>query len=263
MRTLIDPSRFIFTRERYAAFFHHNPSHVKITDMNAPKNAAGSCKPAPKPVVKPMKKATATIPHEQATEPVAKPYHHGNLRESLLEAADIVLVQQGASAITLREVAKAAGVSHAAPYHHFSSLDDMLATVAERGFLRLSAAMAQRADLADTRERLLQICEAYVNCARSHPAQFRLMFGPLLSRKSRFPAMRDAAEHSFGILLAAACAHDPKGGPELALIGWSLAHGLSNLLIDGAFDGLPMQLPAATVLTRQLAQRVIAGAGVT
>ena len=62
------------------------------------------------------------------TEP--KPYHHGKLRESLLEAADTVLAREGALGITLREVATEAGVSHAAPYHHFASLDEMLAAVA-------------------------------------------------------------------------------------------------------------------------------------
>jgi len=88
----------------------------------------------------------------------------------------------------------------------------------------------------DGRERLLQICEAYVNCARARPAQFRLMFGPLLARKHEFPALKTAAEGAFAQLLAASVALDAERGPELALLGWSLAHGLSNLLIDGAFD---------------------------
>ena len=152
-------------------------------------------------------------------------------------------------------VARAAGVSHAAPYHHFASLDEMLAAVAERGFAQLTAAMAAPAGESDGRERLLQICEAYVNCARSHPAQFRLMFGPLLARKHEFPTLKAAAEGAFAQLLAASTALDAERGPELALLGWSLAHGLSNLLIDGAFDGLPMELPAGATLARQLAEK--------
>lgn len=104
------------------------------------------------------------------------------------------------------------------------------------------------------RERLLQISEVYVNCAQAYPAQFRLMFVPLLSRKREFPTLRVAAEQSFGMILAAAQAHDPEDGPDLALLGRSLCHGLSNLLIDAAFDGMAMQLPTANVLARQLTE---------
>lgn len=219
-----------------------------------------AAKPAQKRAASPTKKRSSTASKAPTTSPEPKPYHHGNLRESLLAAADSVLAQQGATGITLRDVAKAAGVSHAAPYHHFASLDDLLAAVAERGFMRLIEAMAEPSAVADPRERLLQITEAYVNCARANPAQFRLMFGPLLARKREYPALQAAAERAFGYPLAAATAYDPEHGAELALVGWSLSHGLSNLLIDGALDGLPMQLPAATVLARQLARRAMGGA---
>jgi len=220
----------------------------------SPSSAADHSAKTPDKPAKVRKQAPTSV---AAPEPESKPYHHGNLRESLLEAADIVLARQGASGITLRDVAKEAGVSHAAPYHHFASLDDMLAAVAERGFMRLTEAMVSGPEAVDARERLLQISETYVNCARANPAQFRLMFGPLLARKREYPALQVAAERAFGCVLAAAMAHDPENGPELALVGWSLAHGLSNLVIDGALDGLPMQLPAATVLARQLAQRAM------
>ena len=243
----------IFTQERFRALFHHNPSRVKIKGMK-PLNAASTVRKA---AVKTSKAASTTKAIRRTPEPEPKPYHHGNLRESLLEAADIVLAREGALGITLREVAKEAGVSHAAPYHHFASLDDMLAAVAERGFVRLRETMAKSVQTVDTGERLLQIADIYVSCARANPAQFRLMFGPLLARKGEFPTLKVAAECAFGLVHAAAHAHDAKGGSELALVCWSFSHGLSNLLIDGAFDGLPMELPAASVLTRQLAQRVL------
>lgn len=186
-----------------------------------------------------------------------KPYHHGNLRESLLEAAETVLVERGAHGITLRDVAKAAGVSHAAPYHHFSSLNDLLAAVAERAFVRLGSALELASGEPDTGERLLKINDAYVACACARPEQFRLMFGPLLTRKAEYPALQAAADRAFGFLLAAACAHDPVQGPVLALTGWSLAHGLSNLLIDGAVVGLPIPLGKPQDLARQLALRAL------
>jgi len=200
---------------------------------------------------------TVTAPRKTLQKAAPKPYHHGNLRESLLAAADAVLTEQGALGITLRDVAKAAGVSHAAPYHHFASLNDLLAAVAERAFITLGDAVEQASDVKDTRERLLRISEAYVGCARARPAQFRLMFGPLLTHKNEYPGLKAAAERAFGFVLAAACAHDPQRGPELALTGWSLAHGLSNLMIDGAFDNLPMKVDNPDGLARQLALRAM------
>jgi AcrR family transcriptional regulator len=171
---------------------------------------------------------------------IVKPYHHGNLRETLLAAADDVLATKGAAGLTLRDVARAAGVSHAAPYHHFASLDDLLAAVAARGFDRLSDAMAPTVAVADTKERLLQISEAYVRCALANPAQFRVMFGPLCARKNEFPEMRAASARAF------------------ALTGWSLSHGLANLMLDGVIDGLPLDDLDTETMPRRLAERAIA-----
>lgn len=186
----------------------------------------------------------------------ARPYHHGNLRASLLDAADQVLAERGVQGLTLRDVARAAGVSHGAPYHHFASLNELLAAVAERGFEALAEALAAAVEVTDTRERLLRIAQAYVACARAHPERFRLMFGPLLATKAQHPALARAAEHAFGIVLDAAIAHDPVHGTDLALAGWSLSHGLGHLLIDGAFDGLPLQRQDPDTLVRTLAERM-------
>jgi AcrR family transcriptional regulator len=186
----------------------------------------------------------------------ARPYHHGNLRACLLEAAEAVLAERGAQGLTLRDVARAAGVSHGAPYHHFASLNELLAAVAERGFVILGDAMAEAVAVPDTRERLLRVAQAYVDCARAHPERFRLMFGPLLASKDEHPALKDAAQRAFGFVLAAAHAHDKKHGASLALAGWSLAHGLSHLMIDGAFDGLPMKKQNPDTLARQLSERM-------
>ena len=193
-----------------------------------------------------------------APAPSARSYHHGNLRASLLDAADAVLAERGAHRITLRDVAKVAGVSHAAPYHHFASLNDLLAAVAERGFLDLGDAMHKATSVSDTRERLLRVSDAYVACARAQPARFRVMFGPLLASKHEHPDFKAAAERAFGFVLQAAIAHDPRHGPELALAGWSLAHGLANLLIDGAFDEMPMMKKQdPDKLARKLALRIL------
>lgn len=195
-----------------------------------------------------------------------RPYHHGHLRETLLDAADAFLATHDAATLTLRELAKAAGVSHAAPYHHFASLEHLQAAVAARAFERLADAMSAAAARARTpATRLLAICDAYVASALDRPAQFRLMFGPLLARKEAHPAFADAAARAFGVLAEAAFAHDPRGGAELALTGWSLAHGLANLMVDGALVGLPWPpglgvprgLSDPRRLARRLAERVL------
>ncbi len=188
--------------------------------------------------------------------PPARRYHHGNLRAALLQAAETVLAERGAHALTLRDVARAAGVSHAAPYHHFASLDELLAAVAGQGFQALGDAMAEAVAVADTRERLLRVAQAYVEQALANPERFRLMFGPLLARKQEHPALKAAAERAFGFVLAAAQAHDPQGGARLALAGWSLSHGLAHLAIDGALDGMPLKKAKPGKLARELAERI-------
>ena len=193
----------------------------------------------------------------KAVAPAPKSYHHGNLRESLLTAAEATLAERGVHGTTLRDVAKAAGVSHAAPYHHFGSLNDLLAAVAERGFIALGDAMQEACSTPDTHERLLQIGQAYVRCARAQPARFRLMFAPQLAGLASSPALKAASDRAFGLLMTAACAHDSVHGPELALTGWSLSHGLSNLLIDGALDHLPGALEDPDALVRQLTLRAL------
>lgn len=198
-------------------------------------------------------------PSRAARKPAPHPktYHHGNLRESLLLAAEATLAARGLHGTTLRDVAKAAGVSHAAPYHHFASLNALLAAVAERGFVALGDAMQEATATPDTHERLLQIGQAYVRCARAQPERFRLMFAPQLAQAETYPALQAASNRAFGLLMAAACAHDPVQGPELALTGWSLSHGLSNLLIDGALDHVPGAVQDRDALVRQLTLRAL------
>jgi AcrR family transcriptional regulator len=193
-----------------------------------------------------------------------RPYHHGDLRSALLDVAAAWLDERGGATLTLRELARAAGVSHAAPYHHFAGLDELLAGVAERAFVRLGDALAHAAANAKSPVAALQdIGEAYVRQALAHPAQFRLMFGPTLALKASQPGLRAAADRAFGVLLAAAARHDPERALELALTGWSLSHGAANLAIDGAFAGLPIAAADARALARldagALVRRMVAG----
>ena len=195
--------------------------------------------------------------------PEPRPYHHGDLRAALLCAAARWLDERGAETLTLRELARAAGVSHAAPYHHFAGRDDLLAGVAEHAFDRLGDALAAAATAPDSAQALLDIAESYVREALAHPAQFRLMFGPMLARKAEHPGLQRAAERAFTVLLAAATHYAPERGLELALAGWSLSHGAANLAIDGAFGGLPLPPVQARRLAGldagALVRRMVAG----
>ena len=194
---------------------------------------------------------------KKSAEP--RPYHHGDLRTALLAAAARWLDAQGAGTLTLRELARAAGVSHAAPYHHFAGRDELLAGVAEHAFDRLADALAAAAAAPDAAHALLDIGEAYVREALAHPAQFRLMFGPMLARKAEHPGLQRAAERAFTVLLEAATRHAPERGLELALAGWSLSHGAANLAIDGAFAGLPIAPAQARRLARLDAGALVRG----
>ncbi len=223
--------------------------------------AAAPARPAAKSAAKPAAKPAV----ERAPRPRAKPagsYHHGDLRETLLDAAEALLAQRGASALSLRDVARGAGVSHAAPYHHFAGLPELLAALAERSFQQLGAAMQAgvAAHPVDAREQLLAIATAYVEFARRRPARFRLMFGPVLASRSQHPGLDRAAEASFRVLLDAATRFDATAGPLIALTGWSLAHGLSHLSLDAAFAGLPLPgpLPEPAELVRLMSARLLA-----
>ena len=199
----------------------------------------------------------------RSRKPEPRPYHHGDLRAALLSAAAAWLDEHGAETLTLRELARAAGVSHAAPYHHFANREELMAGVAEHAFVRLGDALAAAAGAANPVHALMDIGEAYVREAIAHPAQFRLMFGPTLARKAEHPGLQRAAGRAFTVLLEAAARHVPERGLELALAGWSLSHGAANLAIDGAFGGLPIAAADARRLARldagALVRRLVAG----
>jgi AcrR family transcriptional regulator len=171
------------------------------------------------------------------------PYHHGNLEEALVSASLEILAECGIEGLGLRGVARAAGVSQTAPYHHFGCKQGLLAAVAAEGFRRLAtqqeaALEAAGLDVGDLgRMRLLAGC--YVTFARANPQLYRLMFGGLIVDKERFPVYLDAYQSAYtdvedeirGFL---ACREDTETSVKLAMIGcWSLVHGISNLLNDG------------------------------
>ncbi|HZM36505.1 MAG TPA: TetR/AcrR family transcriptional regulator [Burkholderiales bacterium] len=154
-------------------------------------------------------------------------YHHGGLRAALLQAAGDLLEKQGLAALSLREAARRAGVSHNAPYRHFPDRDALLASLASEGYRQLGEALKGRAGR--------EMGEAYVRFALGHPNRFRLMFGGVLAMAAH-PELREAAGATYETLVVAFRAQRDIADPALAAAAaWSLVHGLAQLLLDGHF----------------------------
>ena len=174
-------------------------------------------------------------------------YHHGDLRNALLQAAIAILESDGLDALSLRAVAARAGVSHAAPAHHFPTLKSLLTALAADAFERFETAMrVERARAAsDPHSQLAAAGDGYVRFARACPQQFRLMFSPtrLDWQDPHFHAAGQAAYQQ----LADVCAPVAElrgdtsvaGRAALERMVWSAIHGYVQLLLSGQF-GYPL-----------------------
>jgi AcrR family transcriptional regulator len=177
------------------------------------------------------------MPETQNETPKKAPYHHGDLRESLITAGRRLLEERGLSGFTLRECARRAEVSHAAPAHHFASIDALLAEIATRGFGELTAAMAaegQRA-AADPAARLIGQGVGYMAFAAGNPMLFRLMFNRETDRFET-PALAAAAKAARELHFAAIEAAIPQATREIKVrtsdFAWATVHGFITLLLE-------------------------------
>lgn len=169
-----------------------------------------------------------------------KSYHHGNLRESLLEAAISLIAEVGPTAFTLREVARRAGVSHNAPYRHFRSKDDLMAAVAAEGYRELTAAM-RRAAARQTRaiDGLKHAGLAYIEFALQRPEHFTVMFDAPMAAEHGDPAEAPEAKEAFVTLVELVSASQQEkqmsagDSLEFALLAWTMVHGIAKLAITG------------------------------
>ena len=177
-------------------------------------------------------------------------YHHGNLREALIRAALELIARKGTAGFTFAEAARFAGVSPAAPYRHFRDRDELLASVALRGFEQFEAALARAWDdgRPDAFAALDRLGKAYLEFARAQPAFYSAMFEAAIPVDAN-PALREASERAFAVLRAAAekvCATMPAAGRPPALMValhiWAMAHGVASLFGrgDGAQRATPM-----------------------
>ncbi len=186
------------------------------------------------------------------------PYHHGDLHEALLQAAERVLERDGLAGLTLRAVAREAGVSHAAPTHHFGDLTGLLSELAAIGFRMFNAAMvAARGSETHPLMKGLATGKAYVAYAQAHPGMYGLMFRNERLDMTR-PSLHEAATASFqGLANSVGAGRNERlAGEALEALSldqaaaiaraWSLVHGFTMLLLDGRLGDILHRLPEGT-----------------
>src|ERR1700761_3922586 len=178
-------------------------------------------------------------------------YHHGNLKEALLQAALDLIAKKGPAGFTFADAARLAGVSPAAPYRHFRDRDELLSSIALRGFEQFEAMLSSAWDdgRPDTVAAFEAVAKAYLAFAREEPAFYSAMFESGLPLDLN-PVLLAASERAFAVLRAAAerlAALAPPGGPRLpalmmALHIGSMSHGVASLFArgDAARRKLPM-----------------------
>jgi AcrR family transcriptional regulator len=185
--------------------------------------------------------------------PTRRGYHHGNLREALIQAAQDLIGAKGPAGFTIAEAARLAGVSPAAPYRHFRDAESLLAEVATRGFDQFRDRLAAALDAApptDPARAAEAVGRAYLAFAREEPAYYAAMFEARIAREP-FPDLQAAGDRAFAVLrklaerLAAAARIQPRP-PALmiALHIWSTAHGIASLF--GRADPSRRPLPMST-----------------
>ena len=228
----------------------------------------GKVRPAAK-ARRPAKAATERPTARRSRSSGDTPYHHGDLHEALLQAAERVLERDGLAGLTLRAVAREAGVSHAAPTHHFGDLTGLLSELAAIGFRRFNIAMmAARDSETHPLMKALANAKAYVAYAQKHPGMYSLMFRTERLDMTR-PSLNEAASASFQGLANSVAAGRQEAGLQAPLSGealqalsleqaaaiarnWSLVHGFTMLLLDGRLKDILHRLPAGTTTDQLL-----------
>lgn len=188
--------------------------------------------------------ASIVMSKTRTESPESGPYHHGNLREALLDAVGEIIAEKGTSGVSLREAARRAGVSHGAPAHHFGDKLGLLTAYSTRGFEQFGERMREAAGAAETpTDKIVAVGFEYLRFATEERAYFEVMFRSDM-HNSDDTDLIDCSVGAFSVLtsiaedLAAEWSQDEVTtdvDPELvALRSWSMVHGLATLWIDGA-----------------------------
>ena len=186
------------------------------------------------------------------------PYHHGDLKNTLIDVAIAHIARSGVSSLSLREVAREAGVSHSAAYRHFANKEDLLVAIAEQGFRKLGETLgaAIQARAGDPAGALQAGGVAYVEFAVGHPEHLQIMFGGSIADANDYPSLVAATHETYGALSQTVAQASKSGqlrsGDDkmIALTCWATVHGLSQLIAGGqvgfdAGDASPRKLALA------------------
>ncbi|MEA4811597.1 MAG: TetR/AcrR family transcriptional regulator [Anaerolineaceae bacterium] len=170
-----------------------------------------------------------------------KTYHHGDLKNALVTAGEEILNEGSVEALSLRQVAKRAGVSHSAPYAHFADREALFAAISAVGFEALYTRLNEtlQAFQGDPAKALVEIALTYINFALERPMRFQLMFSGIVKDENKYPDLVIATHRTFALIENQAIAAQDigllrKGESDiLALSLWSLVHGFVCLYMEG------------------------------
>lgn len=178
----------------------------------------------------------------------ASTYHHGDLRAACLRAARELLEEDGSAGLSLRAVARRAGVSATAPYRHYADREALVSAVAAEGYRELAEHLTAAHPAPSTPEDLAAVAVAYVRFALDHPALFRAMFAEPCDPTSeeRVAATAAISQYVQDIVRDAFPGADDTGG-ALSTTVWALVHGLAFLHLDGKLDSATPEVVAEQV----------------
>lgn len=182
----------------------------------------------------------------QERRKVKKGYHHGNLREAILNESILWIRKKGVESLSLREIAKKIGVTHSAPNKHFAKKETLLASLIEMGFEQFKQALIEgkKDIIKNPKKAFIGLGVAYVNFANENPEMYRLLFSNLIDDISAYPACEKAGFEAFEVLLSTVIFLQEKGiikkgnPKEISYLIWSFTHGYVMLQLDKRLSGI-------------------------
>lgn len=195
----------------------------------------------------------------------AKTYHHGDLKNALIKAGVEILSKEGIGKLSLRKVALKAGVSHTAPYSHFSDKQSLIAAISTEGFQRLSKALdsAIESQANNPKKQLIEGAQTYLNFAMENKDIFKIMFSSALEKEKEYPAFVEISQKTFRrvVEIVEACqeAGIIKSGEAdvLAVIIWGQVHGIISLALEGQISHTVLEKKSLSEIVTQAVERAI------
>ena len=168
-------------------------------------------------------------------------YHHGDLKNALIQAGVKILSKEGISGLSLRKVARQAGVSHAAPYAHFADKQALIAAISTEGYKQLYTRVekVQKTYASDPAQLLIETAWSYIDFGLNEPDRFKLMFSSVLEKEKDYPDFVHFSKKNFAQIVSVIAACQEAGilraGPSdlMAVSVWSAVHGLVMLYLEG------------------------------